>query len=61
MSCLVYPHSDIAYESYLRIGKIYFYKLNNADESKKYFEKIVKEASMSRFSVEASEIRKNIY
>lgn len=50
-----YPYSDIAFESYFRIGKIYFTKLGNLGEAKKYFEKILKDASMSRFAVESSE------
>lgn len=50
-----HPYSDIAFESYFRIGKIYFTKLNNLGEAKKYFEKILKDASMSRFAVESSE------
>jgi tetratricopeptide (TPR) repeat protein len=50
-----YPYSEIAFESYFRIGKIYFTKLNNLGEAKIYFEKILKDASMSRFAVESSE------
>jgi len=49
-----YPYSDIAFESYFRIGKIYFTKLNDLGEAKKYFEKIIKDASMSRFAIESS-------
>lgn len=50
-----YPYSDIAFESYIRIGKIYFNKLNRLDEAKKYFERTLKDAVMSRFAVESSE------
>ena len=50
-----YPYSEIAFESYFRIGKIYFNKLNNLDEAKKYFERILKDAPLSRFAVESSE------
>ncbi len=50
-----YPNSEIAFESYLRIGKIYFSKLNQLDEAKKYFERILRDASLSRFAVESSE------
>src|SRR3972149_35009 len=41
-------------QSYLIIGKIYFTKLNDLGEAKKYFEKIIKDASMSRFAIESS-------
>ena len=51
----VYPNSEIAFESYFRIGKIYFTKLNQLDEAKKYFERILKDASLSRFAVESLE------
>jgi tetratricopeptide (TPR) repeat protein len=51
----VYPNSEIAFESYHRIGKIYFGKLNQLDEAKKCFERILKDAPLSRFSVESSE------
>lgn len=50
-----YPNSEIAFESYFRIGKIYFSKLNQLSEARKYFEKILKDASLSRFAVESSE------
>jgi tetratricopeptide (TPR) repeat protein len=51
----VYPNSEIAFESYFRVGKIYFTKLNKLDKAKKYFERTIKDASMSRFAVESSE------
>jgi tetratricopeptide (TPR) repeat protein len=51
----VYPNSEIAFESYFRIGKIYFTKLNKLYEARKYFERIIRDASMSRFAVESSE------
>jgi tetratricopeptide (TPR) repeat protein len=51
----VYPNSEIAFESYLRIGKIYFGKLNQLDDAIKCFERILKDAPLSRFSVESSE------
>ncbi|HAB53301.1 MAG TPA: hypothetical protein DCE80_14215 [Ignavibacteriales bacterium] len=50
-----YPYSDIAFESYFRIGKIYFTKIGNLSEAKKYFERITKDASLSRFAVESLE------
>lgn len=50
-----YPNSEIAFESYFRIGKIYFTKQSNLEEAKKYFERIIREASLSRFAVESSE------
>ncbi len=50
----VYPNSDVAFEAYFRIGNIYFTKLNNPAKAKEYFEKILSEASLSRFAVEAS-------
>ncbi len=49
----VYPNSEIAFESYFRIGKIYFTKLNQLEEAKIYFERILKDASLSRFAVES--------
>ena len=51
----MYPNSEIAFESYFRIGKIYFTKLNNLNEAKIYFERILKDASLSRFAVESLE------
>jgi tetratricopeptide (TPR) repeat protein len=50
-----YPYSDIAFESYFRIGKIYFTKIGSLSEAKKYFERITQDASMSRFAVESLE------
>ena len=51
----MYPNTEIAFESYFRIGKIYFTKLNNLNEAKIYFEKILKDASLSQFAVESFE------
>ena len=48
-----YAYSDIALESYFRIGKLYFDKLNNLVEAKKYFERILMDAPISRFFVDA--------
>jgi tetratricopeptide (TPR) repeat protein len=50
-----YPNSEIAFESYFRIGKIYFNRLNQLNEARKNFEKVLKDASLSRFAVESSE------
>lgn len=51
----LYPNSELAFEALFRIGKIYFSKLNNLDEAQKYFERILRDASLSRFAVESSE------
>ncbi len=51
----LYPNSELAFEALYRIGKIYFSKLNNLDEAQKYFERILRDASLSRFAVESSE------
>jgi tetratricopeptide (TPR) repeat protein len=50
-----YPNSEIANESYFRIGKIYLWKLNNLSEAKENFEQILTVALTSRFAVESSE------
>ncbi len=50
-----YPNSEIAFESCFRIGRIYFNKLNQLDEAKKYFERVLKDAALSRFAVESSD------
>lgn len=57
----IYPNSEIAFESYFRIGKLYFTRLNNLIRAKGYFEKILSNASMSRFAVESSEQLGRIY
>lgn len=50
-----YPNSEIAFESYFRIGKLYFNKLNKIEQAKSYFERIHKDAPLSKFAVESSE------
>ncbi|NWF89392.1 MAG: tetratricopeptide repeat protein [Ignavibacteriaceae bacterium] len=49
-----YPNSEIAYESYLRIGKVFFYKLNKLADASKYLNRLLAEASLSRFTIDAS-------
>jgi len=49
----VYKHSEAAYEALLRIGMIKFYLLNKQDEAKSYFNKIIKEASVSESVADA--------
>ncbi len=48
-----YPHSEVAYEAYLRIGKIKLEKENDLSSSKSYLEKIVEESPLSPFAVQA--------
>jgi tetratricopeptide (TPR) repeat protein len=50
-----YSNSEVAFEAFFRIGKIYFLKLNDLNEAQKYFERIIRDASLSRFAVESSE------
>jgi len=50
----LYPNSEVAFESFFRIGKIYFTKLNDLDEAQKYFERILRDASLSPFAGESS-------
>lgn len=50
----LFPNSEVAFESLFRIGKIYFTKLNDLDEAQKYFERILRDASLSQFAVESS-------
>ena len=49
----VYKHSEAAYEALLRIGMIKFYILNEQEEAKSYFNKIIKEASVSESVADA--------
>lgn len=50
-----YPNSEIAVEAYFRLGSLYFSRMNNSEEAKKYFNKILSDAPLSKFSVESSE------
>lgn len=49
-----FPNSEIAFESYFRIGNVYFSKLNDFEHAKENFEKIIKSAPLSKFAVGAS-------
>lgn len=49
----LYNHTEAAYEALLRIGILKFYIQGKQDEAKKYFNKIIEEAPLSRSSVEA--------
>lgn len=57
----LYHNSEIAFESYFRIGKIYFTKLNRLNDAKEYFEKILNDSPLSKFSVESSAQLGKIY
>ncbi|MEJ2194706.1 MAG: tetratricopeptide repeat protein [Ignavibacteriaceae bacterium] len=49
----LYNHTEAAYEALLRIGILKFYLQGKQDEAKKYFNKIIEEAPLSRSSFEA--------
>lgn len=49
----LYNHTEAAYEALLRIGILKFYLQNKQEEAKKYFNKIINEAPLSRSSVDA--------
>lgn len=45
----LYPHSEIASEALLRMGKILLYKQNDVSSAEKYFDRIIKEYPRSKF------------
>lgn len=49
----IYPHSEVAYEAYLHIGRIKMYRQNNLNDAQSYFKKIVEEAPLSKFAPSA--------
>ena len=49
-----YPHSEIALESYFRLGNIHLTKLNRHEAAREYYEKILKDAPMSKFAIESA-------
>jgi len=49
----LYPHTEVAGESLLRIGKIYLYKKDDLSSAENYFNRVVKEYSNSRFIFDA--------
>lgn len=49
----IYPHSEVAYEAYLHIGRIKMYHQNNLNDAQSYFKKIVEEAPLSKFATSA--------
>lgn len=57
----LYPNSEVAFEAFFRIGKINHTMQKNIDEAKKYFEKILNDAPMSRFAIESAEQLGKIY
>ena len=48
-----YPHSETAYEAYLRIGEIKMERQNDPAEAEKYFHRIVDESPMSKIAPDA--------
>ena len=57
----IYPRSEVAYESFLRAGKLELYQQHDLDEAEKYFMIIVEESPLSQFAPEANEELGNIY
>ncbi len=49
----LYPHSNVAYEAYWRIGLIKQYIENEPDKATEFYNKIIKESPLSNFSIEA--------
>jgi TolA-binding protein len=49
----LYPHTEIAGESLLRIGRIYLYKKDDLSSAESYFSRVVKDYSNSRFIFDA--------
>ncbi len=49
----LYPHSETAYEAYWRMGLIKQYIQNEPKEAEKFYNKIIEESSLSKFSAEA--------
>ncbi len=48
-----YPNTEIANESFLRIGNIELNKKNNLDDAEKYFEEITNKAPLSQYAPDA--------
>jgi tetratricopeptide (TPR) repeat protein len=51
----IYPHSEVAAESFLRIGKICFYKKNDPEAAEESFVKVISDFRVSRFAFDAEE------
>ncbi len=51
----LYPHSEVAYEAFLHIGRIKFYQENDPEKAQKYFHQIIDESPLSKFAPEAYE------
>lgn len=49
----LYPHTEVAGESLLRIGRIYLYKKDDLSSAESYFSRVVKDYSNSRFIFDA--------
>ncbi len=49
----LYPHSEVAGEALLRIGRILLYKQNDISSAQKYFDRIIKEYPASKFIPDA--------
>ncbi len=49
----LYPHSEVASEALLRIGRILLYKQNDISSAEKYFDRIIKEYPASKFISDA--------
>jgi outer membrane protein assembly factor BamD (BamD/ComL family) len=51
----IYPRSEVAAESFLRIGKICFYKNNDTEAAEENFVKVISDFRVSRFAFDAEE------
>ena len=49
----LYPHSEVAGEALLRIGRILLYKQSDISSAEKYFDRIIKEYPASKFIPDA--------
>jgi tetratricopeptide (TPR) repeat protein len=52
----IYPRSEVAAESFLRIGKIYFHKKSDPESAEENFEKVISDFRLSRFAFDAAEV-----
>ncbi len=57
----IYPRSDVAYESFLRAGRLELYQQHDLDEAGRYFGMIIEESPLSQFAPEANEELGNIH
>lgn len=57
----MYPRSEVATEALFRIGKMYFYKMDDLSAAENYFKKIINEFPLSKFIFDAYEELAKIY